>query len=50
MPGLIDVQSATLDDPDAVPPPSEQINVASRIGWMKSAQDLPTHETFPPDL
>jgi len=50
MAGLIDVQSATLDDPDAPPPPSEQINVASRVGWMKTAHELPAFESFPPDL
>ncbi|MGZ8281627.1 MAG: GFA family protein [Allosphingosinicella sp.] len=47
MPGLVDVQSATLDDPDAVAP-TEQIQVADRIGWMKNAHALPEFERFPP--
>ena len=34
LPGIIDVQSATYDDPDAVPARAH-IQVAERIGWMK---------------
>ena len=49
MPGLVDVQSGTLDHPDALPP-TEQIQVADRIGWMKTAHELPAFERFPPDL
>src|SRR5690349_5827432 len=33
MPGIVDIQSATLDDPDAVRP-TAHIQVADRIGWM----------------
>ncbi len=46
-PGLIDIQSATLDDPDAFP---LQIHVqtAERIGWMKDAHELPQFERYPP--
>ncbi len=47
--GLVDVQIATLDDPDAVRP-TEQIQMAERIGWMEHAHALPAHERFPPDL
>ena len=47
--GLVDVQTATLDDPDAVPP-TEQVQLAESIGWMKSAHALPSFERFPPDL
>ena len=50
MPGLVDVASATLDAPDLAAPPIEQINVVDRIGWMKSAHQLPEFEHFPPDL
>jgi hypothetical protein len=46
---LIDVQSATLDDPDQFAP-SEQIQIADRIGWMATAHALPMHERYPPDL
>jgi hypothetical protein len=45
--GMIDVQIATLDDPDAVQP-AEQIQLAERIGWMKNAHALPAFERFPP--
>ncbi len=47
LPGLIDVQSATYDDPDAVPAQAH-IQVAERIRWMERAHELPTFERFPP--
>ncbi|AGH50520.1 GFA family protein [Sphingomonas fennica] len=46
-PGLIDVQTATLDDPDAVPAPSAHIQVAERIGWIRDAHHLPEFERYP---
>lgn len=46
-PGMIDVQSATLDDPDAIPGPSEHIQTAERIGWMHEAHHLPDFERYP---
>lgn len=46
LPGLIDIQSATLDDPDALPPQA-QIQVAERIGWMERIDDLPKFARFP---
>ncbi|HEY8616892.1 GFA family protein [Phenylobacterium sp.] len=45
-PGLVDVQSATLDDPGAIQP-TAQIQVAERIGWMASLHELPTFERYP---
>jgi len=45
-PGQIDVQTATLDDPDALPP-TAQIQVADRIGWMERAHELPKFERYP---
>ena len=45
-PGQIDVQIATLDDPDAIEP-SAQIQVAERIGWMARAHELPQFERYP---
>lgn len=45
-PGLIDVQSATLDDPDAIPL-GGQIQTAERIGWMARLDDLPAFERYP---
>ena len=45
-PGLIDVQSATLDDPDAIPL-AIHVQTAEEIGWMKTAHDLPKFERYP---
>jgi hypothetical protein len=47
LPGIVDIQTATLDDPDAVPP-QVQIQVAERIGWMAHAHELPAFERYPP--
>ncbi len=47
LPGIIDIQSATYDDPDAVPP-RVHIQVAERIGWMERAHELPKFERYPP--
>lgn len=45
-PGMIDVQSATLDDP-AVLPLGAQIQTAERIGWMAHLDGLPAFERYP---
>ena len=45
--GITDIQSATLDDPNAIPP-RVQVQVAERIGWMARAHELPTFDRFPP--
>ena len=47
LPGIIDIQSATYDDPNAVPAQAH-IQIAERIGWMERAHELPTFERFPP--
>lgn len=47
LPGLIDVQSATCDTPEAVPARAH-IQVAERILWMRSAHELPEFERYPP--
>jgi hypothetical protein len=47
LPGIIDIQSATYDDPQAVPARAH-IQVAERIGWMEKAHELPTFERYPP--
>jgi hypothetical protein len=47
LPGLLDIQSATYDDPDAVPAQAH-IQVADRIGWMQRAHELPEFERYPP--
>ncbi|HEX7822144.1 MAG TPA: GFA family protein [Sphingobium sp.] len=46
LPGIVDIQSATLDDPAAVPPQAH-IQVAERIGWMETQADLPHFERYP---
>lgn len=46
-PGMIDVQSATLDDPDLIPA-GAQIQIADRIGWMEKLDALPAFERYPP--
>jgi hypothetical protein len=45
-PGMIDVQTATLDDPDQLQPQA-QIQTAERIVWMATAHELPTFERYP---
>jgi hypothetical protein len=47
LPGIIDVQSATLDDPNAFAP-QVQIQIADRIGWMARAHELPAFDRYPP--
>ena len=47
LPGIIDIQSATYDDPNAVPAQAH-IQIADRIGWMEHAHELPEFERFPP--
>lgn len=47
LPGIIDIQSATYDNPDAVPARAH-IQVAERIRWMERAHELPSFERYPP--
>ena len=47
LPGLVDVQSATLDEPEEMPPQAH-IQVAERIGWMKDVHRLPEIDRYPP--
>ena len=49
LPDIIDVQSATYDNPDAVPLKA-QVQVAERLGWMARAHELPTFERYQPPL
>lgn len=46
IPGLVDVQTATLDDPDMLPP-TQHVQVAERLGWMKHAHELPEFARYP---
>jgi len=45
-PGKVDVQVATLDDPDAMPPEA-QIQTAERIHWMERLKEIPAFERYP---
>ena len=45
-PGIVDVQSATFNDADALPP-TLQIQTAERLTWMKHLDELPAYERFP---
>ena len=46
LPGLVDIQSATLDDPESMPP-QVHIQTADRLAWMVTAHELPAFERFP---
>lgn len=46
LPGIVDVQSATLDDPDALPP-QMHIQTAERLSCMADLAALPEFERFP---
>jgi hypothetical protein len=47
IPGIIDVQSATYDAPEAIPVRAH-VQVAERIAWMEGAHELPAFERYPP--
>lgn len=46
LPGCVDVQSSTLDDPEVLPP-AIQVQVAERLNWMRHGHELPEFERFP---
>ena len=46
LPGLVDVQSGTLDHPEAIAP-QIQTQIADRVGWMEHVHELPTYERYP---
>lgn len=46
LPGIVDIQSVTLDDPDALPA-GAHIQTAERLKWMETAHTLPTFERYP---
>jgi hypothetical protein len=47
LPGIVDIQSATYDDPNALPA-LVHIQTADRIAWMDRAHELPRFERYPP--
>lgn len=46
LPGIVDIQSVTLDEPDAQSP-TVQIQVAERRAWMTDLADMPQFDRFP---
>lgn len=46
LPGIADVQSATLDDPDAITP-QIHVQTAERLAWMERAHELPAFPRYP---
>lgn len=46
LPGIVDIQSVTMDDPDAHTP-AAHVQVAERRAWMAKIGDLPEFERFP---
>lgn len=46
LPGIVDIQSATLDDTGRHAP-GAQIQVAERLGWMADLNDLPCFDRYP---
>lgn len=45
-PGMVDIQSATLDEPDMMPAQA-RIQLADAPAWMKGYADLVPFERFP---
>jgi hypothetical protein len=46
LPGIADVQIATLDDPNTVAP-QLHVQTAERLAWMEGVQKLPAFERYP---
>jgi len=46
MPGMVDIQTATLDNPEDFPP-NEHVQMADALGWEASLPGLPQHARFP---
>lgn len=46
LPGIVDIQTVTLDEPDAHEP-GAQVQVADRRKWMTKLADMPEFEHFP---
>jgi hypothetical protein len=49
IPGIADIQTGTLDDPNAFAP-AAQIQVAERLTWVKQMGDLPEFDRYPSGL
>jgi hypothetical protein len=47
LPGIVDVQIGTLDDPGSVAP-DVHVQTAERLPWMERAHELPAFDRYPP--
>ena len=47
LPGIVDVQIGTLDDPDAFAPEA-LIQMADAPAWVETLHTLPKFDRFPP--
>ena len=45
-PAQVDIQIATLDDPDDLPP-TKHVQLADAVGWEAGLHELPGHPRFP---
>jgi hypothetical protein len=46
LPGLVEVQASTLDDPNGLPP-TVQLQTAERQSWVPQLATLKAYERFP---
>lgn len=46
LPGLVDIQTCTLDDPEALVPQAH-VQTAERLHWTSFIEELPKFERFP---
>ena len=46
LPGIVAVQTASFDEPDAWPP-TVQVQVAERQAWVRGPAALEAHERYP---
>lgn len=46
LPGIVDIQITTLDDPDALSP-AIHVQTAEQLHWMDGVADLPKFERYP---
>ena len=47
LPGIIDIQTGTLDDPSLLPA-RVHVQTAERVSWLKDINSLPEFERYPP--
>jgi hypothetical protein len=46
LPGLVDIQTCTLDDPEALTP-RLHVQAAEQLGWTLELENLPKFDRFP---